>query len=380
MTPVRRPRDTVTPFLRGRVWWARVPRLDAEPVQRSLGVIGPENADVARRVADFLRWLKDRRESWLLDQIASGKVPVGPVYTAHLDNRLPAFITELRDGITDVDLEPFVAKWLNEMERQKNPNARTRATYVRQVRSFIPESRSFRRSTFTKQAIREWLGSLTISQPNRYRAALSSFANFLVFMDVLPVNIVQQVPQQSESAPRSLHLTQEEARRLVDALPAPHKALHALMLATGMEVSAALKLRRQDVGVRQAYAAGTKQASRARMVGVYHRWEWAWEIFVLGAPTLGAAEPVFPGVTYDATHRSLKRALAIAGLPAEYSTHDHRHTWAVQAIRDRIPLPMIASNLGHRDSTMLLKVYGKYIPTGADFAAIQSSDFPRIGS
>lgn len=45
----------ITPFLRGPVWWARVPRLDAASVQRSLGVRGKVNRDVAVTVCDFLR-------------------------------------------------------------------------------------------------------------------------------------------------------------------------------------------------------------------------------------------------------------------------------------------------------------------------------------
>lgn len=368
---VRRPRARVTPFLRGNVWWARVPRIGGDSVSRSLGVTGKENRDVADNLGEFLAWLRKRQEAWLLDQIAGNKTTVPLAYRAWVANRLPEFIAELRDGIKDVDVEPFVAKWVRELERRKRPNADTRAKYAKQVRAFIPEGVPFPRSKFTKQAVRDFLGGLEIGQPNRYRAALSSFAKFLVFEDVLPLNVVQQVPMAKEAEPRTLHLDQEQARRLLDALPAPYKALHALMLATGMEWSAAVAVRPEDIGDRQVYAAGTKRQHRRRTVGVYDRWLWAWDVFLAEAkPGLLTAGRIFAGVDQDKSHRALKRALALAALDHDYTTHDHRHTWAVQAIRDRLPLPMIAHNLGHRDSSMLLKVYGRYAPTGADFALI----------
>ncbi len=322
--------------------------------------------------ADFLRWLRDRRESYLLDQLAAGKLSVGSAYTAYTDNRLPALIATLRDGASDTDLEPYVARWAKEMERRKKPSAATRAKYVRQVRGLVPEGVPFRRSAFTKQRIRDYLGGLSIGQPNRNRAALSSFANYLVFDDVLPLNVVRQVPMAKESEPRTLHLSVEEAKRLVKALPAPYKALHALMLATGMEWSAARAVRVEDVGGGQVYAAGTKRSHRRRTVGVYDRWLWAWEVFIGGTKAVEDG-PLFAGVSQWASHTALKKALAAAKLSADYTTHDHRHTWAVQAMKDRLPLPMISHNLGHRDSAMVLKVYGRFAPTGADFGRIATT-------
>jgi integrase len=370
--PGTRPRQYVVPYLRGNVWWVRVPRIGHAPVPRSLGVTGDENKDKALAVCEFLRWCRSRPESWLLDQMASGKVAIQKPYRAWTENRLPSFLDELRAGVTDVDLEPYVAKWQAAMARQKRPNADTRAKYERQVRTLIQSGKPFLRSEFTKSRIIDWLDSLGVGQTNRYRAALSSFAKHLVLRDVLMTNPVVQIPMAKESEPRTLHLSQDEAKRLVDALPAPYKAFHALMLATGMEFGAASRVTTGDVGDRQVFARGTKRSHRARTVGVYDRWQWAWDVFwafALDAPLVG---PIFAGIDYDNNRWALDKALAAAKLPADYTTHDHRHTWAVQAIRDRIPRPMISSNLGHRDAAMLDRVYGRYIPTGADFAAIRS--------
>lgn len=369
----RRPRQYVVPYLRGKVWWARVPRIGEAPVPRSLGITGKDNRDRAVVVCDFLRWLRERGEAWLLDQLAAGKVSVQKAYRAYVDNRLPAFIVELRDGITDTDLEPLVAAWQKELVRQRRPNADTRAKYLRQIRTLIEDGKPFRRSQFTRQRIRAWLDALGVGQTNRYRAALSSFAKFLVLEDVLSSNPVVLVPMAKESEPRTLHLSQDEARRLLAALPVPFRGFHALMLATGMEFGAASKVKPEDIGNRQVYAAGTKRSHRRRVVGVYDRWLWAWDLFMADVPAGGPPDkPIFAGIDYDNNRAALTKALKAAELPDDYTTHDHRHTWAVQAIKDRVPRPMISHNLGHRDAAMLDRVYGRFIPTGADFASIAS--------
>lgn len=360
------PRARITPFLRGRWYWARVPRLDALAVQRSLGT---DDLGVARAMCEFLRWLRGRRESYLLDQLASGKVGVGPAYTAYTENRLEAFIRELREGITDADLEPYVARWQKELERRKRPNPRTRGAYLAKVRTLMPEDQPFRRSQFTKQKIREWLSGLDIGQPNRYRAALSSFAEYLVFEDALPSNPVRQVPMATEREPRALHLSPEDATRLVGAIERPYRGLHALMLCTGMEVGAALAVLRQDLDFarRTAYARGTKRAWRQRTCTVYGPWLALWATIQAELPATLPTARVFAGLDAEGSLRALRRALAATGLPEDYRQHDHRHTWAVRAVRDGLALHTIAYQLGHRDATMVMKVYGRYQPQRSDF-------------
>lgn len=372
----------VTPFLRGRVYWARVPRLELPAVQRSLGT---EDADIAKEICVFLRWLKGRRESFLLDAIAAGQVSVGAAYTAYAENRLDRFIVEQRDGISDTDLEPYVAKWAKAMQKDGRPAPSTQATYLRQVRTLIEAGKPFPRSLFTKQRIREHLGSLPkVGQPNRYRAALSSFAKFLLFEDVLTLNPVVLVPMKREREPRALHLTQDEARRLVEAFPKGKiRTLHAAMLATGMEFGAAAAIRAGDVKETTAYAAGTKRAHRRRTVMIYPRWQWAWDIVRADLKHHLPASTPFADVTHDHSHRALKRALAVANLPADYTQHDHRHTWAVQAIRDGLALHTVAHQLGHRDATMVLKVYGRYQPQASDFdrnATVSATPTKKTGT
>lgn len=369
----------IAPFLRGQTWWGRVPRIGEglAAVQRSLGV--SDEAE-AREVCRFLEWLRARgaRSAYLLDAMALGSVPVLDGYKAYLEHALDAFEDRLRHGIADPNLEPYVAKWDREMERRKKPNPRTRARYVREVRTLLVAGEVFPRSAFTRQRIRDWLSELPVEQPNRYRAALSGFARYLVFEDVLDANPVQLVPMAREADPRSTHLTIDEAEQLAAALAQPHRALHALMMATGMELGAALALRRSDVtddATPSAYARGTKREHRKRMCTVYWRWADFWQRHVttyLAEAKQMPAALVFPGVSQWEAYRAMKTALAnepLAALPQDYRVHDHRHTWAVQAVRDGLALHTIAAQLGHRDAMMVLKVYGRFKPTTADFGA-----------
>jgi integrase len=350
-----------------------VPRLGAEPRQRALGTT---DLDTAKRICAFLRLMRDRREGYLLDAIADGRAPIGAAYDAYMEVRLDTYIKELREGKTDIDVEPFVAKWVHEMERVRRPNADSRRKYEMQVRKFVGKDKPFPRSTFTRKAVRDWLAGLSVGAPNRYRAALSSFARFLVVEDILPTNVVRDVPMVKEREPRLRYLSQAEAVKLVDALPEPYRALHALMLATAMEVGAALKVRRGDLDftANTAFARGTKRRHRTRTCTVYHRWLWAWEIVRAHVKRSGVVGegPLFPSCTSPGALEALRDALPTVGL-SDYLTRDHRHTWAVQAIRDGIALHAVSHQLGHINATMVLSVYGRFVPTAADFSPSATS-------
>lgn len=359
-----------SPFLRGQQWWARIPQLEADAIQRPLGVGGGEpNRDVAENVCRFLHWCKARRESFLLEHMGGGAVQAGAAYTAYVDNRLDRFIVELRDGIQDVDIEPFVARWQKELARKKKPNADSRAKYLRQVRTLIADGVPFRKSQFTKQAIRTWLSDLPVGQPNRYRAALSSFAEFLVFEDVLAGNPVLQVKAGKEAEPRTEHLSQADAKKLIAAMAGEpvYQALHAAMLATAMEYGAAKAIDPGTVSETSAYAAGTKRAHRKRTCTIYKRWTWAWKIAHAYLQQFKDGSRPFGGVSVYQSAHALERGLKAANLVRDYTQHDHRHTWAVQGIRDGLALHVVAHQLGHRDSTMTLRVYGRFTPMASDY-------------
>lgn len=57
-------------------------------------------------------------------------------------------------------------------------------------------------------------------------------------------------------------------------------------------------------------------------------------------------------------HRERLRAIDLEG----FRLHDARHHWAVRMARAGAPFELVARQLGHRDVTMVAKVYGRFKP------------------
>lgn len=355
-------------FQRGKLWWARIPRLGAPGVQRSLGTQDKEVAMHIARFLDHCKATRGVRESWLLTEMAEGRVPVLEAYYAYTDRKLDLFIEQHRFGPDDPELEPWIETWVKEMIRRKTPSEGVRRKYEQQVRTFITEG--FRRSQLTRPNIRRWLQDLPVGQPNRYRAALSSFCRFLVLEEVLEHNPVAGVPATQEAAPRDRHLTPDEALALVKAMPtSDDRAFQALLICTAADVESARQVRIMDVGGGKVYIRGTKQQWRTRYCYIYKRWEPVWAIFAewfRGQPPVPAREIFQRLGSYDDIYHRFRAACRQLGIE-DYTMKDHRHTWAVQAFKDKLPIHAIYQQLGHRDATMALKVYGKHTVRAEDY-------------
>ncbi|HTS88289.1 MAG TPA: tyrosine-type recombinase/integrase [Gemmatimonadales bacterium] len=81
-------------------------------------------------------------------------------------------------------------------------------------------------------------------------------------------------------------------------------------------------------------------------------------------------------------HRERQRAL---GLPI-LRFHDARHHWATESLRAGVPVELVARQLGHVDGTMVLPVYGRFIPHDVEWnhwreqlAARQAAELKRRG-
>lgn len=370
----------VSYFVRNGGAYARIPRPGGLAVKRSLGV-GEEGAS---KICRFIEWCKAAGKLDALHLMANGDVSPVDAHHAWIDNRLDQFIIDVKAppaSEADPDLEPFLAQWEREMQRVKRPSPRERSKYLYQVRTLVEPG--LKRSEFTRKTIREWLLDLDVETPNRYRASLSSFARFLVMEEVLEYNPVLSVPAAPENDPRDRHLTPADAEIFVSAFEPPYRGLNALMICCAAEAQAALDMRVEDIDRKERVVRvrGTKTRTRDRKCFVYDRWTPLWahvEEFLETRPTTPSAL-VFDGVSYRMMRARLiqtvdtlteKKLITVQGDGEGYHTHDHRHTWAVQAMRDRVPLMSIAKQLGHRDPNMTLRVYGQYEPkSAADFAA-----------
>lgn len=364
-------------FKHGKYWWTRIPTSRGRAVRRSLQTTVRARAEQIERM--IASW-RDQARWTLLDALASGELTMARAFDAYQTTGAEALTAQLvKERAAGEDLVPRVRAWIDALTARGGHRADTLTAYKRQALAVLGDGPVFA-STLTKAWIRDRLANVGVTQTNRYRSALSAFCTWLVDEDLLERNPVEDVRRKAESAPRDRHLTRDETLTLLDALPAPFRALNALMSGTGMEISAALAVRYGDVDRARmsVRARGTKRRHRDRTVKFFARWRPEWERFVAHLdenPGVGDAL-VFPGIHRRRAYQELVDACAADGVKiSDYRQHDWRHTYAVQAVRDRMPDHLIAHQLGHANTLMVQLVYGKFRVTGEDFDAWAETDF-----
>lgn len=325
----------------------RVTLPDGTSVIRSCGT---DDLATARAVEQFVKTLTRKRQFLALELVVAKRAKLSDIFDAHEAGRLEQVLAQADDA----DLAALVHDW------QGNPK------YKAQVRAFLGDR--FPASQFTRRAISTFLAGLDVSGStrNRYRAALSVFARWLVERDVIPHNPVRDVRAHKPNPGRMVWLERPQARALIAALPMPNRALEALFCATGIEWGAAIKLRRRDVDLvaGTVHAEGSKTPWRNRVVRGTET--WAWEIFAGYARDFTELAPLFPGLTPAAVLGVHHAAAKILELPRT-TLHDWRHTYSVTALRDGYSPQVVAHQLGHRDSYLVLTRYGRFIVDERDY-------------
>jgi len=314
---------------------------------------GMRDADGAREVEAFAEQLYNRRRWDVLDAIKAKQIKLADAYDADVRGQLD----DVLRTINDVDLSPLVTEWAKEAN----------AKYVKQVRTFIPEGRRFPRSGFTKAAVKVFLAGLSVSGPtkNRYRAALSVFGRFLCERDILEHNPVRDVSGYQEHDPRDQWMTWADAQKVADRAPEPYRTIVLLMAGTGLEWGAVERLRATDIDLKAEtiHARGSKTRWRNRVVRAE---AFVWPALKKHFRGLLGPALAFDGIGERAALLVLRDAMGAAKLDA-HRLHDLRHTYAVNALRAGLKPQVVAHQLGHKDATMVLKVYGRYIPDESDY-------------
>ncbi len=357
----------------GKSLWAWVRLRDGTRVRRAL-----ETSDrgTAREIEKMLETLHARREWQLIEAAAFGPSNIGELYDYW--RRGDEGLDELRAKLGDVDLSQYVEAWTQWAKRRANE--RTVEGYRKQLRILIPEGARFPRSTFTRRHISEALARLTCSgsTARRYLAAWSSFGSYLVEQELLDANPIRSVKAPRNNPPREMWLRPADVIRLVDAQPEPFRSLAALREGAGVEISAALRVRRRDVDLRRwvIQVSGTKNAWRTRPVLVFDDWA---RRRLKAYVTAGRFTPdalLFQGLSERRAWAVQKEALGALKLDSTYTLHDARHSFAIQKLSEGYDPQVIANNLGHKDTSMLWRVYGKYRQTAQDLARIRIRAVP----
>ena len=352
-------------YRRGRVYWTRVRQRDGRRVQVSLGTT---SSGMAREMEGMLARLVTLREWDVLEAAQARSDGIGSLLD-HWRREGESLLT-YRVGLNDPDLNTFVDGWKKWAERRAGPQ--TVKKYAQQLRALIPEGVSFLRSQFCRRELSAALQRMTVSgsTARRHHAAWSSFANYLVEIEVLEHNPLRDVRAPRGNPGRELFLDQADQIRLVNAQPHPFSALAALREGAGVEISAALRVRRRDIAEteRTVFVRGTKNEWRARQVIVE---EWAWPILRRAFEDKLPDARVFEGLSYEPARAEHRSALKACKLPDDYRMHDARHSLAVRWMREGVEPHIIANNLGHRDASLVLRLYGRHRPNAEDLRRVR---------
>ena len=354
----------MSPFRSRRVYKARVYDRHGDGHVRTLGT--DSEAEAVEFEAFLARMRKNRR--WdVLQLIIARSLTVAEAFDADAGGTLTTLADELTAALDDVNIEPHVAKWHAAKAKAKK-GAGMADTYQRQVRTLIPKGKPFPRSRFTARTIRKHLRGLDVQDPtrNRHKAGLASFAEYLVDEDLLEHNPVRDVSGWSEGDGRTAYYERAQAITLIDALPQPYQAIEALMVGAGLEWQAIERLRIRDVDLSAltVMAHGGKTRWRNRLCRIVEAWTLPHIRPALDGKLPGAM--VFERIREPQALIVHKRAIVAVGLPMS-TLHDWRHTHAVLMLRDGYKPTVVAHQLGHRDTSLVWKRYGRFVVDARDY-------------
>lgn len=164
------------------------------------------------------------------------------------------------------------------------------------------------------------------------------------------------VPELADTyQPRRRSLTPEALRRLLAELPADRAAHVAWLVATGSRWGESLRARRVDVSRTEVRIHGTKTTLAARTVP---RLELTRELLLLALTSAVGRRDGGLFRQWGNVRRDLAQACARAGLPP-VTPNDLRRTLATWLRESGVDASLVATVLGHRDSRMVERVYGR---------------------
>lgn len=375
----------MTPFRKktSACWFITVTTKERTYVRLSSGT---RDLDTAIAMQDMVTALSRRgSRSWdIIDAIVERRIKIEHVFDFYPD-QLDALRAELRASSADEDLADAVDAWDKTLDvRQKAGDlaAETVKHYRRQANWLFPKDDNGKRapvlkSTLTPAFFKEKLAAVPGSSTNKRRhvAGWNSLLSSLVEdgrLDRNPLEGVKKPANNKTKRPRIERL--EDVIRFVNSFPiGPHRAAAAFQEGAGIEIQAVLATRRRDIVDevhRVMWAHGEKNEHRDRQV-IVDDWAFAIIMAYVKANPMHDDAPLFGAITED-THRArwyeVRDALIEKGvpIPANYKMHSCRNTFAVRGLKNGRDPVLLSSNLGHADTSELLRLYGKHRPAITD--------------
>jgi integrase len=330
--------------------------------QRSTGTT---DMQLARKIKRMCEVLHDKQRYDVLSLIRSGRIGLTDCFAAYAAETLEQMLTDIATPDLTAHLDGWQL-WVG--------NAQTAATYRAQVETLV--SGPMKASELTRKKVSEWLGSLVDVSPGtrrKYLYALRSFLAFLREREVIASDYdpTLGVKRPEKNPPRMRYETEEVDISIVEAAPAEYRALFAFIHASGAEVSPALSALWMDLDLVNGTARvrGTKNAQRDRPDVVIEA--WALPYLRAHQHRLGrsqselAGQQVWPEMSRHQAHWHHQSTCVTLKI-ADYTLRDSRHSWAVRARRSGVSFEHIADQLGHVDTSLAHKVYGRFKRTIED--------------
>lgn len=344
------------------IWTIKVPTKTGEWLPYSTGT---KHQATARRIERMIEHLGPRGErAWdVIDQIHDGTRTIPQLFDSYCGAEKD--VIRLRIALKQSDLGLFVQSFLE----STTCTADTRAHYEALLRRLIPDDAQFAADEFTPARLQRCIDEMEGSPATKRKAGSTFrvFAKWLIRRGVIRDDPMRAVVLPKAPPPRTMFLETADAIRLADQQPSPYREFSAFMAGSGVEVSIALALTVRDVDIkhREVRAKGTKTHARDRVVRVA---DWAWPYLQRAMKGKKADDRLFAGIVDRWTARDVHSAAAkelAAKSPVfdGYTMRDHRHTYAVRAIRAGTPADLVARQLGHANPILVLSVYGRFQPS-----------------
>jgi site-specific recombinase XerD len=388
-----------------RVRLVKVPTEAGIWIQRSTKTRDPQRAKAMQRMVDTLG--PGDRGAWDLLRLVTAKVPTKDASTpARPKMTLPALydlwastpitrydgegapiapsdderMAHVRGELRDTDLSPLVDTFFSAITSGKEAVSDDTAKHYRSaVRLFVPKDAVVPISKLNERELTTWLEEMDDVEPGTVRKrgiGMGRFIGWLRGRGILRFDPMANITLPPNGDPLCHYLDTADAIRLADALSGQMRLFEYLLPGSAIEVSTALSLRVRDVikSEQSIHAPGTKSYNRNRIVIVA---DFAWpavleltkgkvpdaKLFDRIADRWRARDEHFATVQKLVEEGHRVYAEMPGGIEHGYTMRDHRHTWAVRAVRSGWPITAVAEQLGHGDGGVLaLRVYGRFQP------------------
>lgn len=361
----------------------RVDHPDGRHATLSTGCRDEEDARDVEAIVDRWRGKKGKKYARpdVLDALIEKRVTLRDAVEAYNDAELEELLAA--HPPIGIDLAPEIDAWI--ADKKKGKGAGQADTYEKQLRVLFPGA-TLPLSLFTRREVWARLDALKVETPtkNRYRAAVSSFAKYLVKREVIDRNFVRDIEGFGENDPRLVYYEIDDARRLIAAMPQPYAAMSALAVGFCMEWTALDQAIVSDLALDAtpivARVRGTKRSTRARFVPLVPELRWTLDYIRPALEEKLPTAPILDGITEWRAidvQRAAAKALKITAVGEDdfgpHSIHDWRQTHGVALLRWGYSEQIVADHEGHIDTTMVRRKYGRFRPSTHDYAKGESS-------